>query len=172
MSAWMSQARTRLPRFAETAVERARLTVVPRRQPQAPRVPFMILVSLVLLGGVVGLLLFNTSMQQASFAATALEAKADRLKAREQGLQMQLDRLRDPQRVATRAKALGMVPMVNPAFIDLADGSVLGNPAPASAEDGIRLDPMPSRKPASLDLPPLILDPAEPATVEAPRGRR
>ena len=35
------------------------------------------LVSLVLLGGVVGLLLFNTSMQQASFAATALEQQAD-----------------------------------------------------------------------------------------------
>lgn len=172
MSAWMSQARTRLPRFAETAAERARLTVVPRRRPATPRVPFMILVSLVLLGGVVGLLLFNTSMQQASFAATALEAKADRLKAREQGLQMQIDRLRDPQRVATRAKALGMVPMVNPAFIDLSDGAVLGNPAPATAEDGIRLDPLPSRKPAALNLPPLVLEPAEPAPVDAPRGRR
>ena len=172
MSAWMSQARTRLPRFAETAVERARLTVVPRRRPQAPRVPFMILVSLVLLAGVVGLLLFNTSMQQASFATTALEAKADRLKAREQGLQMQLDRLRDPQRVATRAQALGMVPMVNPAFIDLADGAVLGNPVPVSAEDGIRLDPLPSRKPAALDLPPLVLEPVEAIPVDAPRGQR
>ena len=172
MSAWMSQARARLPRFAETAVERARLTVVPRRRPQAPRVPFMILVSLVLLGGVVGLLLFNTSMQQASFAATALEAKADRLKAREQGLQMQLDRLRDPQRVATRAKELGMVPLVNPAFIDLADGAVLGNPAPATAEDGIPLDPLPSRKPAALDLPPLVLEPVEQVPADAPRGQR
>lgn len=172
MSAWMGQARTRLPRIAETAVERARLTVVPRRRPAAPRVPFMILVSLVLLGGVVGLLLFNTSMQQASFAATALEAKADRLKAREQGLQMQIDRLRDPQRVADRAKDLGMVPMVNPAFIDLADGSVLGNAVPAKAEDGIRLDPLPSRKPAALDLPPLVLEPVEAAPTERPRGQR
>ena len=172
MSAWMSQARTRLPRFAETAGERARLTVVPRRRPQTTRVPFMILVSLVLLGGVVGLLLFNTSMQQASFAATALEAKADQLKAREQGLQMQIDRLRDPQRVATRAKDLGMVPMVNPAFIDLADGSVLGNPQPVSAEDGIRLDPLPSRKPAALDLPPLVLEPVAAPSSAPPRDRR
>ena len=38
----------------------------------------MTLVSLVLVGGVVGLLFFNTSMQQASFAATALEAAGRR----------------------------------------------------------------------------------------------
>ncbi|MGH3307948.1 MAG: hypothetical protein ACRDOX_09690, partial [Nocardioides sp.] len=62
--------------FAEAAVERARLTVVPRRRTRAARMPFVMLVSLVLLGGVIGLLLFNTSMQQASFAATALEEQA------------------------------------------------------------------------------------------------
>ena len=52
--------RSRVPRIAEAAVERARLTVVPRRRTRAGRVPFVALVSLVLLGGVVGLLLFNT----------------------------------------------------------------------------------------------------------------
>ena len=40
---------TRLPRIADYAVERARLTVVPRRSTPAPRMPFMILVALVLL---------------------------------------------------------------------------------------------------------------------------
>ena len=77
--------------------------------PRAPRVPFVTLVSLLLLGGVVGLLLFNTSMQQASFAATALEEQATDLSAREQTLQMELERLRDPQRVAEAAKRQGMV---------------------------------------------------------------
>ena len=95
MSAWMGQARakmpSRLPRIADYAVERARLTVVPRRQAPAPRMPFMILVALVLLGGVVGLLLFNTSMQQASFAASHLEDQAATLAAREQTLRMELD---------------------------------------------------------------------------------
>ena len=62
MSTLMTQARTRVPRFAEAAVERARLTVVPRRATRAPKVPFVALVSLLLVGGVVGLLLFNTSM--------------------------------------------------------------------------------------------------------------
>src|SRR3712207_4321151 len=145
MSTWAGQARaklpTRLPRFAETAGEAGRLTVVPRRQPKAPRVPFLVLVGVVLLGGVVGLLMFNTSMQQASFRATELEAEAARLHAAEQSLRMELDRLRDPQRVAHRASALGMVPMVNPAFLRLPDGKVLGNAVPATALAAQRLEP-------------------------------
>jgi hypothetical protein len=159
MSAWIEQARTkvpsRLPRFAETAVERARLTVVPRRRTRAPRVPFMILVGVVLLGGVVGLLLFNTSMQQASFRVSALQTRADALHAEEQSLQMTLDKLRDPQRVAMRAKDLGMVPMVNPAFLRLPSGQVLGDPLPATTLDAQRLEPLPARKPASLRLTPI-----------------
>ena len=157
----MGQARakmpTRLPRIADYAVERARLTVVPRSHSPASRMPFMILVALVLLGGVVGLLLFNTSMQQASFKATALETQAQRLHAKEQSLKMELDQLRDPQLVASRAQALGMVPLVNPAFIRLSDGEVLGNPVPASSLDGQRLTPLPSRKPAELRLPPVTV---------------
>jgi cell division protein FtsB len=161
MSDWMGQARakmpTRLPRIADYAVERARLTVVPRRQAAAPRMPFMILVALVLLGGVVGLLLFNTSMQQASFKATELELKAQRLHAAEQSLKMELDQLRDPQLVATRAQELGMVPLINPAFIRLSDGKVLGNPVPATPLDTQRLTPLPTRKPAELRLPPVTV---------------
>lgn len=173
MSAWMGQARTRLPRIAETAVERARLTVVPRGRTRAPRVPFMILVAVVLLGGVVGLLLFNTSMQQASFRATALEARAETLHAQEQALRAELDELRDPQRVATRAQELGMVPMVNPAFIDLATGGVLGDAVPASREDDIRFEALPPRKPRS-SLPAVVVTPVEPnqvSTGEAVDGR-
>lgn len=158
MSAWMQQARTkvptRLPRFAETAVERARLTVVVPRRTSAPRVPFMLLVGGVLLAGVVGLLLFNTSMQQASFRATELQTRAGVLHAQEQSLQMELDRLRDPQRVAVEAKTFGMVPMVDPAFLRLSDGKVLGDPAPASALNAQRLEPQPARRPPSLRLAP------------------
>ena len=77
MSALMNQARNRVPRIAEAAVERARLTVVPRAPGRsAARVPFVVLVSLLLVGGVAGLLCFNTSMQQASFTSTAMEEQA------------------------------------------------------------------------------------------------
>ena len=90
-----SALRQRAPRLAEAAVERARLTVVPRTRTRASKVPFISLVSLLLLGGVVGLLLFNTSMQQSSFTATSLEQRATLLSARQEALGMQLESLRD-----------------------------------------------------------------------------
>ena len=133
MSALINQARSRVPRIAEAAVERARLTVVPRTAARrAARVPFMVLVSLVLVGGVAGLLCFNTSMQQASFTATSMEDEAQALDAQQQSLTMELDALRDPQRVAARAQQMGMVPENSPAFLRLSDGKVLGKATPAA----------------------------------------
>jgi hypothetical protein len=142
-----------MPRLAEAAVERVRLSVVPRARSRAPRVPFVTLVTLILLGGVVGLLLFNTSMQQASFATTSLEQQATTLSSREQTLKMELDTLRDPQRVALRAQRLGMVRSDNPAFLDLQSGRILGTPTAASAADPLRVKPYPATRPSSLDPP-------------------
>jgi hypothetical protein len=154
MSSLLGQARARVPRFAEAAVGRARLTLVPRPATRAPRVPFIVLVSLLLVGGVVGLLLFNTAMQQRSFTATALEQEAAMLEAREQALRMELDSLREPQKVAARAKQLGMVPVLNPAFLRLADGRVLGNPTAAGPQDALRIRSLPTARPGSLRQPP------------------
>ncbi|MDT0201250.1 hypothetical protein [Nocardioides sp. AE5] len=163
MSSPLPLSRVRVQRIAESAVERARLSVVPRLDPHAPRVPFVTLVSLLLVAGVVGLLLFNTTMQQNAFANTALEKQARELSDRQQGLQMELDELRNPQRVAEKAQELGMVPSLNPAFINLSDGTILGNPVPAKAEDGIDVRPPEAKKPAELDPAPLVIKvPAQP----------
>ncbi len=151
-------ARQRVPRIAEAAVQRARLSVVPRIRTRAPRVPFVTLVTLLLVGGVVGLLLFNTSMQQASFAATSLEQQARSLDARQQTLEMELADLRDPQRVAERAQRMGMVPATNPAFLDLATGKVRGQPRPATGEDGLRIEPTPPPKPGVLTPRPRVIE--------------
>ncbi len=152
------QLRSRLPRLAEEAFQRARLTVVPRRRTKAPRVPFVTLVSVLLLGGVVGLLLFNTSMQQASFSATALEEQATNLSAREQTLRMELERLRDPQRVAEAAKRQGLVIPAAPAFLDLDTGEVIGNVAPATLESDTNIKPPLPGRPAQLDPSPIRLE--------------
>ena len=160
MSTLMTQARSRVPRFAESAVERARLTVVPQRmlvRTHAARTPFVVLVLAILAGGVVGLLMFNTSMQQSSFTATALQQEVTALTAKEQKLNMELDALRDPQRLASEAKALGMVPPSQPAFVRLSDGKVLGNPVPATGEDAVRINPMPPAKPAQLRPRPIVV---------------
>ena len=106
MSTPALQLRERLPAARPTTrCARARLTVVPRRRVRAARMPFVTLVSLVLLGGVVGLLCFNTQMQQASFAATSLETQSNNLAAREQTLHDELQNLRDPQDLAAPGPA-------------------------------------------------------------------
>jgi cell division protein FtsL len=150
------QIRHRVPRIAEAAVERARLTVVPRARSSAPRVPFVTLVTLLLVGGVVGLLLFNTSMQQASFAATSLEEKAGNLAARQQTLQMELEELRNPQRVAQEAQQMGMVIPAAPAFVTLG-GGISGEPTPAAPENALNLKPADPVKPESLTPAPKVV---------------
>jgi hypothetical protein len=154
MSSTAPALRARVPRLAEAALERARLTVVPKRKRRRTSpVPFLVLVSMLAVGGVVGLLLFNTSMQQASFAATDLQQQADTLEAQQQSLQMQLARLRDPQTIAIKAQRLGMVLPTSPAVLDLRSGKVLGQPAPATRLDPLRLLGPPPTKPAELDPP-------------------
>lgn len=164
MSTPALQIRARVPRLAEAAVERARLTVVPRARSRAARMPFVTVVSLLLVGGIVGLLLFNTSMQQASFAATSLEEQADNLAAREQTLQMELEELRNPQQVAQTAQQMGMVIPTSPAFLSL-DGDVTGQAVPARSEEVVNLAPRPVVKPAALSPAPKVvtvrLSPAE-----------
>lgn len=123
----------RLP-WAEGALQRARLTVVPRRRVRASRFPFVTLVSLILLGGVVGLLMFNTSMQQAAFDESRLESQATVLAAQQEQLEMELEHLRNPQHVAEAAEALGMVVAGNVAMLHVDTGEVTGEPAPADRD--------------------------------------
>lgn len=160
-----SPARVRVPRAAWEAVERARLTVVPHRRVRAPRAPFAVLVIALLAGGVVGLLMFNTHMQQVSFRATALQARADALTAKEQTLSMQLADLRDPQVLAQRARKLGMVVPPEPAFIRLSDGKVIGDPVVTTSADAVRIHPFPAHKPAALNPSPRIVRVAAPPPV-------
>ncbi|WP_182526349.1 hypothetical protein [Nocardioides dongkuii] len=161
MSSPAAQLRSRVPRIAGAAVERARLSVVPRtRAVRAARVPFVILVSAILLGGVIGLLMFNTSMQQASFTASTLEDRAVHLAAREQQLTAELEQLREPQHLAELARDQGMVTPPSAAYLH-PDGSVTGVPAPA-APDGERIRPRPEPLPGPLVARPVqVEDPPE-----------
>jgi hypothetical protein len=157
MSTPALQLRERLPRLAEDAVNRARLTVVPRRRVRAARMPFVTLVSLVLLGGVVGLLCFNTQMQQASFAATSLETQSGNLAAREQTLHDELQSLRDPQHLAVRAQDAGMVVPGSACTVRLAAQSTSHDCTAATRDDTPRLLPRPPKKPAVLNPAPVVV---------------
>lgn len=142
-------------RLSAAAGPKRVIKAVPRLRSRRPRVPFVMLVSLILVTGVVGLLLFNTSMQQASFDSTRLEEQAAALSAREEGLQMELEQLRDPQRLAALARRNGMVPARSAAFLDLETGELSGpKPTPATRNDALRDAPPKRPKPKVLTPPP------------------
>jgi hypothetical protein len=150
---------TRVPSQPRTAGARsvgqlrARLSIAPRRRVRAPKVPFVTLVSAILVGGVVGLLCFNTQMQQASFTASTLEERADNLGARQQTLEKDLEGLRNPNRVAAAAQRAGLVIPVSPAQISLATGKVTGSSEPATDVATPRLQGRAPTKPAVLAPP-------------------
>lgn len=165
MSSTAPALRARVPRLAGAALERARLTVVPKRtRRRTSPVPFLLVISMLAVGGIVGLLLFNTSMQQASFAVTDLQRQSDALQAQRQSLQMDLDKLRDPQSIALKAQRMGMVLPDSPAVLDLRTGKVLGHPVPATRLDPLRLLAPPPMKPAELDPPAHVTVVHAPAT--------
>ena len=163
--------RERVPRLAGAAATRARLTVVPtRRRVRAARVPFVTLVSLVLVGGIVGLLCFNTQMQQASFAATALEEQAANLTARQQTLHDELQELRDPQRVALLAQQAGMVIPQSACTLRLGGSKPEGQCAAATAANTPTLLGQPPKKPSVLNPARNVVVVPAPRTTED-RGR-
>lgn len=113
------------------AWQRSLRAVRPRRT-SAARLPFVVLVSALLIGGVVGLLMFNTSMQQAAFTETKLQEQATNLAAREQTMSMELQTTQDPQQVAKKARKLGMVLPQSPAILHVPSGEVSGKPDPGN----------------------------------------
>ncbi|MGN6253104.1 MAG: hypothetical protein ACTHNS_14975 [Marmoricola sp.] len=149
--------RTRFPRLHDAAAVRSRLSLVPPVRSRARRTPFVVLVAAVLVAGIVGLLLFNTQMQQGSFETSTLTQRAADLSARQQTLDMQLQELRDPQQLALKAAALGMVVPSDPAFLRLSDGKVLGTPTATTPEDRMRVRAYPAVTPADLAPAPRIV---------------
>lgn len=120
-----------LTRLRPTAGPRGRLA----RHTNAPRVPFALLVTALIAGGMALLLLLNT-------ASAANEVRRHDLAAGDASIAAQVQDLRNevaansaPANVAAAAAALGMVPAGNPAFLIVgADGSVrvMGSAGPAS----------------------------------------
>lgn len=146
MSTFLASARARARRPV-TSLPRPRLTVVPKVAGRAPRVPFVILVVGLIVSGLVGLLVLNTSLQRGAYVTTDLEGKRADLVVAKQQLQLDIAELSASQRVAQEAQRLGMVPNDSPVFLALATGSVIGKarPGDASKQADIRTTSTPAR---------------------------
>ena len=107
----------------------------------APRVPFALLVTGLIVGGMALLLLLNTASAANEVQRHDLAARDASIAAGVQELQNEVAASAAPGNLAEAAAALGMVPAANPAFLVIAaDGSVkvMGSAAPASVVPIVR----------------------------------
>jgi hypothetical protein len=90
---------------------------------------------MVLLGilafGLIGMLLINTTLAQASFTLSELRSQHAELARVEAALTEDVAVLAAPSALESQARALGMVPSNTPAFIQIPSGKVLGKPKAA-----------------------------------------
>ncbi|MEV6525516.1 hypothetical protein AB0M43_26540 [Longispora sp. NPDC051575] len=117
------------PAASRTRAEALRLA------PPAPvtvaRMPFVVLTLVLIVGGIVGLLLLNTQINQDAFKLTELQKRQAELQTAEQQLNKELADKEAPGYLAAEAARQGMVPAGTPAYITLPDGRILGVPQPA-----------------------------------------
>ncbi|MER7277356.1 hypothetical protein ABT369_23225 [Dactylosporangium sp. NPDC000244] len=97
----------------------------------APRAPFVALVLVLVLSGVVGILVLNTRIAENAFKLDALKTKQAGLDRDEERLRSDLANKESPVTLASRAKQLGLVPSRTPAFLVLPDGTKLEMPGPS-----------------------------------------
>lgn len=113
-------------------VRLGRLRVVRAPADARTRVPFVVLCVGVLTCALLAALLLNTAMAQTSFAIHESQIRLARLTERQQELAQRAEAAGSPEALARRARAAGMVPAPPPAFLRLADGTIIGESVPAS----------------------------------------
>jgi hypothetical protein len=134
---------------------------------------FLVLVAGLLVSGLIGLLLLNLSMQKGAFELAGIQQQTADLRTSEQALAYDMQRLESTSSLWRRAADLGMVLNTTPVFLDLTDGSIIGDPVPASAPVVVAPEPVQRQPPgvavAAADTP----EPAGDASAsERGEGRR
>ena len=150
--------------------------VAPLRPGKASRGVFSLVIGGLLALGLVAMLVINTSMAQGAFEVSALRAEKAQLAEQEATLDQEVSALGTPESLEAKARALGMVPSQSPAFLSLADGSVLGRPKATTVPDGAAIPSVPTLADATAsegidnglgDLPAALPADYDPAAADA-----
>jgi len=120
--------RTGAPQRARTRPAAAAPRISGRAVP-VPRAPFVLLVLALLGGGLICLLVINTTLGSTSFEIDKLQQAANARSLQEQQLQQQLAADQSPGRIEQEACALGMRPQQRLEFLDLRKHRVISQPA-------------------------------------------
>ncbi|MEV4628366.1 hypothetical protein AB0J90_19065 [Micromonospora sp. NPDC049523] len=118
-------------------VEAPRLRVAPPMPVSVPRAPFVGLILAVVVGGVLGVLVVNTKINENAIRLDKLEKQQATLDLQEQQLDKEIADAQAPGNLVAQARKLGLVESGPPAFIRLPDGRVIGVPQPAGGQPAI-----------------------------------
>jgi hypothetical protein len=102
----------------------------------APKTPFVLLVLGLLGGGLVCLLVINTTLGAASFKISQLQQTGSALAQQEQSLQREVSAQEAPAQIEQRAYRLGMRPQSTMHFLELAAPVASPARSPVSARNG------------------------------------
>ncbi len=120
--------KTSAPSVGRTSTRAVRppLAVVATPGARHGRSMFVAVVAGLLVLGLASLLALNTLLAQDAFVLSTLEQRSAALAVSEESLAAQVAAQEDPNRLAARARAMGMTPSGPPTFITLPDGKKVG----------------------------------------------
>ena len=134
-----------------TTAARPRLTVVATPKAAGSSMPFTLLCTLIVTATLAALLFMNIQMSDASYEITRLQGQAQRLTEEGQALAETNERLGTPQELERQAREIGIVPVSDPAYIDLDTGEIIGETSPAEQTG---TNPELAEVPADVAVPP------------------
>lgn len=111
------------------------LKVVPTGERRGPRLSFVPMMIIVILVSIAGVLVFTTQIQTKQTELNQLQAEAAQLSYQEAALQATVQNLRSSRNLANQAYQMGMRPNPHPAFIQIPDGTVVGDPSPVTGSE-------------------------------------
>ncbi|WP_406042639.1 hypothetical protein OG799_02425 [Micromonospora sp. NBC_00898] len=122
---------------ATTAAAAPRLRVAPPPPVSVPRAPFVGLILVLVVGGVLGILLVNTKINENAFKLEKLQQQQAKLDVDQQQLEKEIAEQKAPGNLTANARKLGLVESDDPAYIRLPDGKMIGVPHPAEGAPAI-----------------------------------
>ncbi|WP_319458696.1 hypothetical protein [Micromonospora sp. RTP1Z1] len=120
-----------------TAAASPRLRVAPPPPVSVPRAPFVGLILVLVVGGVLGILLVNTKINENAFRLEKLQQQQAKLNVDQQQLEKEIADQKAPGNLTANARKLGLVESDDPAYIRLPDGKMIGVPHPAEGAPAI-----------------------------------
>jgi hypothetical protein len=116
---------------------RRRLRVAPPLPVKVARAPFVAMLCVLVVAGVVGILVLTAKINANQFRLNNLQSQQAGLDQQEASIKQTLAEQQSPGNLVAAAKKLGLVPAGTLAFIQLPNGKVYGLPQPATTQTSV-----------------------------------